>query len=180
MVRWYGGTVVRRRLFHAARRGSWQRAWSLFHRLVFSRILGSTCSNLPDAVRTGLELVRQRTPETAQSPRILLGLIRRWPGLSRSKQNDLTYNFGSVMRSTVPPYHRTTVPPYHRTTVPPLSSTVLPNPRSQPFRTHHCVAVLAAPRLRKLRHVAERTVDPPLRRRMRIRVDLRLRRFVAL
>ena len=109
MVRWYA-------VDHRTRPGSWQRAWSLFHRLVFSRILGSTCSNLPDAVRTGLELVRQRTPETAQNPRILLGLIRRWPGLSRSKQNDLNYNFGSVVRTTVPPYHRTTVELHRRQT----------------------------------------------------------------
>src|SRR5689334_24354936 len=70
-------------------------------------------------------------------------------------------------RSTVPPFHRSTVPPFHRSTVPPLR---LPDPRSQRLRSHHRVAVFAAPRGLELRHVAERTVDAPFGRRMRVGV----------
>src|SRR5690242_7885007 len=55
-----------------------------------------------------------------------------------------------------------------------------PDARAKRFRANHRVTILAAPRRFELRHVAQRPVHAPFRRRMRIRVDLRLCRGIAL
>src|SRR5947207_9262905 len=52
----------------------------------------------------------------------------------------------------------------------PLAS-YLPDSRLVGSGTHHRISILASPRRFELRHVAKRTVDAPLCRRMRIRGD---------
>src|SRR5690348_5028362 len=47
-----------------------------------------------------------------------------------------------------------------------------PDANAQTVGAHHGIPLLAAPGLSELRHVAERSVDAPLARRVRVRGDL--------